>query len=252
MSTTLPNDNIHCLITKRDHCPLVGTAICCFAASAPIFVIGRALVGLATASGIPICIGILTEITTARERPMFFAIILSMDVVALSGGAMLGGLFDTRLDYRLILALPAAWQLIAMMLIMFPYKPPKRQTGKKSLLEHMMEYDFVGFALLLTSMALSLVGPQLAAQANDRRSPGVVISLSLSVFLFLLFITQQYLQSDTDRRFLPRGLLPRNAVVALGIGGFTIFGMYLTEAYLATWFEVKANHIFESSPSTKL
>ncbi|KAH6986860.1 major facilitator superfamily domain-containing protein [Ilyonectria destructans] len=97
-----------------------GTVICIAAPTAETCIVGRALAGLGMAALVPLAATMLGDITTPNERPVYFALIVGLEVLSLAIGSPLGGALDTAGDYRWGFAVTLVIKLLAFVFA-FPF-----------------------------------------------------------------------------------------------------------------------------------
>jgi predicted MFS family arabinose efflux permease len=215
------------------------------AKSSSVFILGRAVTGIGIAAGFPLCTTILIDITTPVERPIYMASCVGIDVISLAFGALLGGFFDTTIDYRWAFAVTILGSILYVSIIVLAYEQPRRDSLPMAL--YIRQFDFIGLFLFLAFSLTLLIGIQLAAQKNNWTAMPVIILLALAATSLSCFVFQQRNGHPTNR-FLPRGLFTRDVVLLLGFGFFVLFAMYGVYYYLSTWFQtVKGLSSFDAA-----
>ncbi|KAK8038987.1 hypothetical protein PG993_007398 [Apiospora rasikravindrae] len=204
---------------------IVGSILCIIANSATVFILGRVITGLGIALGFPLCATILICITSPDERPLYMAGCVGVDVMSLAFGSLLGGFFETNIDYRWVFALTIFGAVMSMIFI-YPFQQPARPTDHFSAWQHVCRFDFLGFGLFLVCSICLLLALQMATQSGRWNSTPVVVLFALFTATLPIFILQQRTHSHPDDRLLPRGTFSRDMSLLLGFGFFTMFAMY--------------------------
>ncbi|KAK8094300.1 MFS general substrate transporter [Apiospora hydei] len=215
---------------------IVGSILCIVANSASIFIIGRVITGLGIALGFPLCATILICITSPNERPLYMAGCVGVDVMSLAFGSLLGGFFETNIDYRWVFALTIFGAVMSMVFI-YPFQQPARPTDHLSVWQHLRRFDFLGFGLFLVCSICLLLALQMATQSGRWDSTPVIVLFALFTVTLPIFILQQRTHCHPDDRLLPRGIFSRDMSLLLGFGFFTMFAMYGVYYYLSTYFQ---------------
>lgn len=227
-------------------CGPVGSILCIVANTAAVFILGRAATGLGIALGFPLCATILIAITSPDERPLYMAGCVGVDVMSLAFGSLLGGFFETNIDYRWVFALTIFGAVMSLVFI-YPFQQPPRPSDHLSGWQHVCRFDFLGFGLFLVCSVCVLLALQKATQSGRWDSVPVVILFTLAMVTLPVFFFQQRTHSHPDNRLLPRGIFSRDMSLLLGFGFFTMFAMYGVYYYLSTYFQVCYSH----TPSTR-
>ncbi|KAK8862225.1 major facilitator superfamily domain-containing protein [Apiospora arundinis] len=228
--------NVRMLVVIDGMLLIVGSILCIAAESAAVFILGRAVTGLGIALGFPLCATILIAITSPDERPLYMAGCVGVDVVSLAFGSLLGGFFETNVDYRWVFAVTIVGAVLSMVFI-YPFQQPARPSDHLSVWQHFCRFDFLGFGLFLVCGICVLLALQLATQSGRWNSAPVIALFALAAFTLPLFILQQHMHCRPDDRLLPRGMFSRDMSLLLGFGFFTMFAMYSVYYYLSTYFQ---------------
>ncbi|PNP83701.1 hypothetical protein FNYG_02918 [Fusarium nygamai] len=218
---------------------VVGTTLCIAASSAQVFILGRALAGLGMAAMVPLAATMLGDITTPSERPVYFALIVGLEVMSLAIGSLLGGVLDTAGDYRWGFAVTLSIKVFAF-LCAFPfYRQVSRPGMRLPFKTQLRQFDLVGFTVLFMAFLMTLLTPQMASQsAGGWGSSSTIICFISAVTLFGLFAMQQCLHHDPVYRFLPAGIFSRDVALILIMGFFVVFAMYTTVSFLSIFYQV--------------
>ncbi|KAK7948472.1 HC-toxin efflux carrier TOXA [Apiospora aurea] len=215
---------------------IVGSILCIVANSASLFILGRVITGLGIALGFPLCATVLICITSPNERPLYMAGCVGVDVMSLAFGSLLGGFFETNIDYRWVFALTIFGAVMSMVFI-YPFQQPARPTDHLPVWQHLRRFDFMGFGLFLVCSICLLLALQMATQSGRWDSTPVIVLFALFTVTLPIFILQQRTHCHPDDRLLPRGIFSRDMSLLLGFGLSTMFAMYGVYYYLSTYFQ---------------
>ncbi|KAK7920897.1 major facilitator superfamily transporter [Apiospora marii] len=228
--------NVRILLVIDSILLVVGSILCIIANTAAIFILGRAVTGLGIALGFPLCATILISITSPDERPLYMAGCVGVDVMSLAFGSLLGGFFETNIDYRWVFALTIFGAIMSLVFI-YPFQQPPRSSDHLSAWQHVCRFDFLGFGLFLVCSICVLLALQMATQSGRWDSISVIVLFTLAMVTLPIFMLQQRTHSYPDNRLLPRGIFSRDMSLLLGFGFFTMFAMYGVYYYLSTYFQ---------------
>ena len=190
----------------------------------------------------------LTHMTTAKERPLYIAIIVSVEVISLALGAVLGGIIIEKANYRICFLPPFPLGLISGIIGSYYFRQPSSSpsSGKKTVSKKLTSwkytiksYDPLGCFLFMASTLFLLVGLELVNQTNNWGSPKVVVFLVFSALMGIGLVLYQKYVVDQSVAFIPAGILNREVILALSMGFLIISANQLTSFYLALYFEVR-------------
>jgi MFS family permease len=175
----------------------VGSLVCALAPTSMALIIGRALTGVGAAGVTNGVYTIVACIVPPAQVAMYLSLVGMDFSIASIAGPLLGGVFTEKLSWRWCfwINLPIGGASLAV--VLFFFKVPSTMTpAKASLREKLLQMDFQGTVLILSS----LVCYMLALEEGGVRRPwnsSVVIGLLVGFFvLAALFGIDQWLQGD--------------------------------------------------------
>jgi MFS family permease len=175
----------------------VGSLVCALAPTSMALIIGRALTGVGAAGVTNGVYTIIACIVPPAQVAMYLALVGMDFSIASVAGPLLGGVFTEKLSWRWCfwINLPIGGASLAVVLFFFKV-PSTMAPAKASLREKLLQMDFQGTVLVLSS----LVCYMLALEEGGVRRPwnsSVVIGLLVGfVLLAVLFGIDQWLQGD--------------------------------------------------------
>ncbi|CZR62124.1 uncharacterized protein PAC_12021 [Phialocephala subalpina] len=215
---------------------LIGSIISIVAQNGTVFILGRAVTGLGVAASCPAGLTILTHITTASERPFYIAIIVGVQALSLSMGAILGGVITEKSNYRICFVLNFPLGAVGAFLVCFFFRQPAQKWEKMSWAVALQSYDPAGCFLLVLSTLSLLLGLEFVAETDNWKDPRVIVFLVIAGLSGIGLVLQQR-SGDRNAKFVPPGILNREVSLALVMGFLIVSAYQLTLSYLAVYFE---------------
>ncbi|KAI1742719.1 MFS general substrate transporter [Xylaria scruposa] len=218
-----------------------GSLLCALAPTSAAFILGRAVVGLATAGAVAGAFAMIVHGTPLRERPTVAGIGGATEAVASIGAPLIGGLLADHLSWRwcFYLELP----LIALTFFMagFVYSSPRHQNGTSGQpMTELRHLDLLGVALFipcLVTLILALQWGGIKYPWSDWR-----VLLNLTLFLVLLAAFACLQRHRKDKAMLPTRILVRRSVLAgLCFSLCNNAALSIVEYYMPIYFQVVRN-----------
>lgn len=194
---------------------LVGSALCGLAQNLPELIAFRIVQGLGGGGLIVTAIAVVGDVVPPRERGRyqgFFGGIFGLSTVL---GPLIGGFIVDNLSWRWIFLINVPFGLAALVVINRTFRPHDRTTR--------VEIDYVGAALLATTLTSVVIITSLGATLA-REAPVSMFAISaLGLLAFALFL---YAETVVPDPLLPLTLFKERAFVIASSVGF-IVGMAL-------------------------
>lgn len=196
----------------------IGTTLCGFAPTLPYFLLGRSLQGIGGGSICSITSVLETDIIPVQQRAfveglgnLFYGLVLAV-------GGIYGAYMTNLLSWRWAFLLQVPVIVVdGIVIFCIANVPDKRVAGFS---RH--EVDIVGIISLLGTITLSEYGLNLASTTMIWWSSSVIISLSISVISFAIFIYWE--SSRAKRPVVPVNALLERSVAAIQISAFLSTG----------------------------
>lgn len=79
---------------------IVGSALCAAAVNSHMFIVGRAIAGFGAAGALQGALCIISQTVALEQRPFYTSAVLSVFLIAITVGPVLGGAFTQNLSWR--------------------------------------------------------------------------------------------------------------------------------------------------------
>jgi len=172
----------------------LGGLITAFAPSLAVFLIGRVVSGVGAAGIFSVSIILVVQLTSPKRRGLFNGMLNTAFTIGVATGAVAAGAIEPVLGWRSLfwMQVPLAIVAASTLLITIPSSLSTNNSQNhhsQSILSKLASIDYIGAALLVSSICLLLYG--LSTQRIT------ILPIILSVFLFPLFLYQEiYASSD--------------------------------------------------------
>ncbi|KAJ3120677.1 hypothetical protein HK100_012692 [Physocladia obscura] len=203
----------------------LGSLLCGLATSMPMLIVGRALAGTGGGGILSISMIILSDIVSIQDRGKYQGFVGATYAVAAVVGPLVGGAFVDHATWRwsFFVNIPVA------LFLNFPATPG-------SFKEKLHRVDFLGSAVLATTIVLLLIPIQLGGNDWAWNSPQTIICLILFVLGTVLFV---YIEGKVAEPIIPHALFKTRTVSALAcIAFFNGAGFFSSIYYNALFFQV--------------
>ena len=151
-------------------------------------------------------------------------------------GPILGGAFTDRATWRwcFYFNLPLGG-LIATATVLF-YRPQEEDTTPRSLIDGILDIDFIGNAILLSTAVMFFLAMQYSAQPHAWHTSRVIGLLAGAGGGTILFVLWQWRKGE--RALIPPSIMLQRNVAAGCINTFFVYAALLTQVYyLPVWFQ---------------
>ncbi|KAJ2298896.1 hypothetical protein IWW55_004341 [Coemansia sp. RSA 2706] len=216
---------------------MAGSAACGWAPSMGVLVFGRALQGIGGAGLLSLVFIIISDLTTAKQRPAYLGVNNLMWTISSVIGPVLGGLLSDRASWRWVfwINLPIASVVFAVVLITLRLPVPNSSVSDK-----LQRVDFLGSLVLVGGVVMLLLGLTWGGKTYPWTSARVICLLASGVLALGVFILVEW--RIAAEPLVPLHLLrSRNVCVAVANQFFTWMGMYAVMFYVPIWYAVVKN-----------
>ena len=172
----------------------LGSLITAFAPSLAVFLIGRVISGVGAAGIFSVSIILVVQLISPKQRGLFIGILNTGFTIGVATGAVAAGAIEPAMGWRALfwMQVPLAVLAGSTLLIAIPTSLSADNSQKyrsQSILTKLASIDYIGAALLISSICLLLYG--LSTQRI------AILPIILSLLLFPLFLYQEmYASSD--------------------------------------------------------
>ncbi len=204
---------------------IVGSLLCGLSHSIIMLILFRAVQGLGAGAVQPIATTIVGDLYPGSERAKVQGLLSSMWALASVVGPALGGLIVQTIGWEWIFELNVPLGIAAILGIVF-FLHEKVE-------HHMAKIDFIGAALLITSVCLLILALLTAGVEWAWTSPQIIGSFAVAVILFVVFL---YTESKVKQPMLPLSLMQRPVVAIANISALITGAITLgTSSFIPTF-----------------
>lgn len=188
-----------------------GTLVCALAPSSPVFILGRAITGLATAAVISgafafvppnlaftaitfanLRIRMVIHITPLRKRPTYAGIGAATEAVASLTAPLFGGLLTDRLSWRWCFFIQLPLIVVAFCIVIFFLDlSAGKSIGDENLISVLRKLDVLGTAIFVPAFTLLLLALQWGGNKYNWSDWRVILPLCIFAALFTVFVWHQ-------------------------------------------------------------
>ncbi|CAH0038141.1 unnamed protein product [Clonostachys solani] len=206
----------------------VGSILCATAVNSPMFIVGRAIAGFGAAGILQGALSIISQVVPLEKRPLYMGVVISVFVIAVTVGPVLGGVFTQHTTWRWCfwINLPIGAVVLAGLYIFLKIRGQKTADRSLPLSQKLRQMDVFG-ALIFTSCICCLVlALQWGGQTKPWKSADVIGCLNVFFLPFWFQGVRGVNAVTTGVNFIPL-LLPQ--LVSLIVVGAVVkqFGYYV-------------------------
>ncbi|EXJ91642.1 hypothetical protein A1O3_00192 [Capronia epimyces CBS 606.96] len=165
-----------------------GLLITSQARSLAVFLVGRAVAGVGSASITPVAFILVTELTSVRRRGLFFGCINTGYTVGVACGAIVAGALEPLVGWRAVFWLQIPFSLSVATLAFFAIPRPRDRTktspgpaDQTSLAQKLSQIDYLGIITLIAAVVLLLY----SLSSPEIKVTPIILSVT-SLILFVL------------------------------------------------------------------
>ncbi|KAI0451115.1 MFS general substrate transporter [Xylaria acuta] len=224
-----------------------GSLLCALAPTSTAFIVGRALVGLATAGAVSGAFAIIVHGTPLRERPTIAGVGGATEAVASLGAPLIGGLLIDHLGWRWCYYIELPLVALTFFIVLFIYRSPQKQQGSfRELKTKIRQLDLLGAALFIPCLTTLMLAFQWGGIKYSWGDWHVLLNLAFFVVLLSVFAwLQRHLQDNA--MLPPRILLQRSVLAGLCFSFCNNAALSIVEYYMPIYFQaVRSLSVFMS------
>ncbi|KAK2041397.1 putative MFS transporter [Colletotrichum somersetense] len=225
---------------------LVGSAICGWASTSEVFIVGRAVSGIGAAAVTSGGLTIVLVISSPQRRPLYIGLCSSCFALGLILAPVIGGAFTEKVTWRWCFWINLPGGVVTLLAMFFFFKVPSRAGGARSTKEKLRSLDLVGSVVFVPGIFMLILGLQWGGNAHPWNSATIIGLLVGSVVVLGLFAVWESRLGDSA--MIPGVLVTRRTVLLSVIFSFCHLGaLSVSSYYLPEWFQaVQGATPFES------
>ncbi|KAL9122059.1 MAG: hypothetical protein Q9187_001384 [Circinaria calcarea] len=216
----------------------VGSLLSAAAVNSYMFIVGRAVAGTGAAGILQGALSVIGHTVELEKRPMYMGIVISVFVISVCIGPVLGGVFTTRSSWRwaFYINLPLGAVTLVLLFLFLKIKGSEnkhRRLPLKQKLEHM---DPLGCLIFISTITCVLIALQWGGQSKPWNSSTIIGLLVGFGLLSCLFVYVQWRRGD--KAMIPlRVLRQRSIYTSAGVLFFLGASTYIHTFYLPFYFQ---------------
>ncbi|KAE8383845.1 major facilitator superfamily domain-containing protein [Aspergillus bertholletiae] len=216
----------------------VGSILCAAATNSAMFIVGRAIAGMGAAGILQGALSIIAMTVVMEKRPMYQGIVISVFVISVCVGPVLGGAFTTHGIWRWCFWINVPIGGVTLILLVFVLRIRNTVNVNRSLplkekLEHM---DPLGCIVFLGAVCCLLLALQWGGQTKPWHSATIIGLFVGFGLLAVLFVAIQYWRKE--RALIPLRVLRQRSIWT---GGGVLFCLgsatYAVTYYMPYYFQ---------------
>ncbi|KLU81826.1 aflatoxin efflux pump [Magnaporthiopsis poae ATCC 64411] len=212
-----------------------GSAVCGSAPNSIIFIVGRAIAGMASAGIFTGCM-LMFMIVPLHKRPVFqglFGIVFGLASVM---GPLIGGALTGILTWRWCFWLNLPIGAVSFIMMFLWWNPPQPEVQPASVMTHIKRLDPIGTMFLVPAIVALLLALQWGGSVYPWSNPIIIALFVIFAVLILSFGTVQVLKPETAT--IPPHVIMQRSVYFGTLFTFFIAGAMLMCIYfIPIWFQ---------------
>ncbi|KXH56913.1 hypothetical protein CSAL01_10111 [Colletotrichum salicis] len=226
---------------------LVGSAICGWASTSEIFIVGRAVSGIGAAavtSGGGLTVVLV--ISSPQRRPLYIGLCSSCFALGLILAPIIGGAFTEKLTWRWCFWINLPGGAVTLFAMFLYFKLPPREGGPMTTMQRILSLDLVGSFVFVPGIFMLILALQWGGNSYPWKSAIIIGLLVGSIVMLGLFAVWESRLGDSA--VIPGVLVTRRTVLLSVIFSFYHLGaLSVSSYYLPEWFQaVQGATPFES------
>ncbi|OAA68416.1 major facilitator superfamily transporter aflatoxin efflux [Niveomyces insectorum RCEF 264] len=214
----------------------IGSAICGAAPNSPVFIVGRAVAGVASAGIFSGCMLIMVPMIPLHKRPMFqglFGVVFGLASVI---GPLVGGAFTSSLSWRWCFYINLPIGGFTLLFMAFFWRPPPQKHVPASLWTHIKRLDPLGTLFFLPGIVSLLLALQWGGSTYPWKSWRIIPLFIVFGALMIAFAVVQITMPETAT-LPPRVVMQRSVLSGALYTFFLSAAMLMLVYYVPVWFQ---------------
>ncbi|GJD04776.1 MFS transporter [Colletotrichum higginsianum] len=225
---------------------LVGSAICGWASTSEIFIVGRAVSGIGAAAVTSGGLTVVLVISSPQRRPLYIGLCSSCFALGLILAPIVGGAFTEKVTWRWCFWINLPGGAVTLLAMFFFFKLPPREGGPMTTMQKILSLDLVGSFVFVPGIFMLILALQWGGNLYPWKSATIIGLLVGSIVMLGLFAVWESRLGDSA--MIPGVLVTRRTVLLSVIFSFCHLGaLSVSSYYLPEWFQaVQGATPFES------
>ncbi len=208
-----------------------GSAICGAANSSIVFILGRAIAGLASAGIFSGAMLIMIPMIPLHRRPAFQGMFGMVFGLASVLGPLIGGGFTQSVSWRWCFYINLPIGAVSILFMIFFWNPPKQTIPPAPFMEHVKRLDPIGMLFFLPGCVSLLLALQWGGSTYEWGDWRIVMLFGIAVAATIAFISVQIMKPD-------RAMVPAKIITQRSVGFGVTFTFFLAASMLIMVFFV--------------
>ncbi|KAK1522982.1 hypothetical protein CPAR01_14525 [Colletotrichum paranaense] len=225
---------------------LVGSAICGWASTSEVFIVGRAVSGIGAAAVTSGGLTVVLTISSPQRRPLYIGLCSSCFALGLILAPIIGGAFTEKVTWRWCFWINLPGGAVILLAMFFFFKLPQREGKPTTTMKKILNLDLVGSFIFVPGIFMLILALQWGGKSYPWKSATIIGLLVGSIVMLCLFGIWESRLGDSA--MIPGVLVTRRTVLLSVIFSFCHLGaLSVSSYYLPEWFQaVQGASPFES------
>ncbi|KAK8040136.1 hypothetical protein PG993_008547 [Apiospora rasikravindrae] len=216
----------------------VGSIFCAAAVNSNMFIVGRAIAGFGAAGVLQGALSIISQVVPLEKRPLYMGVVISVFVIAVTVGPVLGGVFTQHTTWRWCfwINLPIGAVVLGGLTVFLRIRGKQNEDRSLPLMQKLRSMDPFGAVLFMGAVVCLMLALQWGGQTKPWNSSDVIGCLIGAVLIGALFVYFQWRRGDSaliPLRILRKRSIWTGAMVLFFLGANT----YVSVFFLPFWFQ---------------
>ncbi|KAK0370484.1 hypothetical protein CLIM01_12157 [Colletotrichum limetticola] len=215
---------------------LVGSAICGWASTSEVFIVGRAVSGIGAAAVTSGGLTVVLTISSPQRRPLYIGLCSSCFALGLILAPIIGGAFTEKVTWRWCFWINLPGGAVTLLAMSFFFKLPQREGKPTTTMKKILSLDLVGSFIFVPGIFMLILALQWGGNSYPWKSATIIGLLVGSIVMLCLFGIWESRLGDSA--MIPGVLVTRRTVLLSVIFSFCHLGaLSVSSYYLPEWFQ---------------
>ncbi|KAK3687533.1 putative aflatoxin efflux pump [Podospora appendiculata] len=215
----------------------IGSAICGAAPNSTVFIVGRAIAGMASAGIFSGCMLIMIPMIPLHRRPAFQGLFGMVFGIASVMGPLIGGGFTSGVTWRWCFYINLPIGAVSLVFMIFFWNPPEEDARPAvSFMGHVKRLDPIGMLFFLPGVVCLLLALQWGGSTYAWNEWRTILLLAIFGAATMAFIATQILRPDTAM-VPPKVITQRSVAFGTSFTFFLAGSMLMMVYYVPIWFQ---------------